>query len=125
MVPAKYQQSNQQSRLALGLTGDVNALIVAIILYMITMPVAEVRARFSEMVDEASSTHQRVEVTKNGRRAAVLLSADDYDGITETLDILADSDLVHQIAEASQQLAHGEWYDESDVCQAMREAGRG
>ena len=92
---------------------------------MITMPVAEARARFSEMVDAAVSTHQRVEVTKNGRRAAVLLAADDFDELAETLDILADADLVRQIAEASRQLADGEWYDEADVRAAMREAGRG
>jgi len=92
---------------------------------MLTVPVAEARARFSEMVDEAVSTHERVEVTRNGRRAAVLLSADDYDELIETLDILADEELVQQIAESQQQMAAGEWYDEADVRAAMREAGRG
>lgn len=32
-------------------------------------------------------THQRIEVTKKGRRAAVILSAEDYDAIMETLEI--------------------------------------
>jgi len=31
---------------------------------------------------------------------------------------------VRQIAEAEQQMARGEWYDEGDVRAAMREAGR-
>ena len=39
-------------------------------------------------------------MTKNGRRAVVLLGADDYDTLLETLDILADVDLVSQIAQA-------------------------
>jgi len=88
------------------------------------MPVAEARARFSEMVDAAVSTHERVEVTRNGRRAAVLISADDFDALSETLDILADADLVRQIREAQQQLADGEWYDEADVRASMELAGR-
>jgi len=91
---------------------------------MMTMPVAEARARFSEMVDAAVSTHERVEVTRNGRRAAVLISADDFDALSETLDILADADLVRQIREAQQQLADGEWYDEADVRASMELAGR-
>ena len=95
------------------------------IMYMITMPVAEARANFSQIVEQSVLTHQRVEVTKNGRRAAVLMSADDFDELTETLDILADAELVRQIAQAQQQFANGAWHDEADVRAAMREAGRG
>ena len=91
---------------------------------MVVMPVAEARARFSEIVETAQSTHERVEVTKNGRRAAVLLSADDYDTLLETLDILSDAELVAQIAQADQELAQGEWFDEADVRRAMRQARR-
>ena len=46
-------------------------------MYMTTLPIADVRANLSKLVEEAERTHQRVEVTKNGRRAAVLMSADD------------------------------------------------
>ena len=88
------------------------------------MPVAEARARFSEIVEEAVTTHERVEVTKNGRRAAVLLGADDYDAMRETLDILSDAALMSQIAQAEQELASGEWHDEADVRDAMRQVGR-
>ncbi|MCL2736270.1 MAG: type II toxin-antitoxin system Phd/YefM family antitoxin [Propionibacteriaceae bacterium] len=89
-----------------------------------TIPVAEARARFSQIIDEAVSTHERVEVTKNGRRAAILMSADDYDELNETMDILADADLVRQMAEANEQLSRGEWYSLDDVRAAMREVGR-
>ena len=51
-------------------------------------PLAEVRANLSKLeLDEAVRTHQRIEVTRKGRRAAVILSADDYDSIMETLAI--------------------------------------
>jgi prevent-host-death family protein len=89
------------------------------------MPIAEARARFSEIVDAAQTTHERIEVTRNGRRAAVLLGADDYDTLLETLDILADADLMTAIAEAEAELACGEWCDEAEVREALRQAGRG
>ena len=96
----------------------------AIIMYMTTVPVAEARAQFSQLVDAASSTHERIEVTKNGRRAVVILGAEDYDALLETLDVLADADLVARLDRAEGEMAAGEWYDEADVREAMRQAGR-
>ena len=68
--------------------------VQARILYMATLPLAEVRANLSKLVDEAVRTHQRIEVTRQGRRAAVILSADDFDSIMETLAILSDQELM-------------------------------
>lgn len=70
------------------------------ILLMETRPLAEVRQDLSKFVEEAVSTHARVDITRNGKRAAVLLSADDFDAIMETLDILSDQELVRQIHES-------------------------
>ncbi|MSZ29808.1 MAG: type II toxin-antitoxin system prevent-host-death family antitoxin, partial [Actinobacteria bacterium] len=38
---------------------------------MTTIPIATARANLSQLVEDASSTHERIEITKNGRRAAV------------------------------------------------------
>jgi mRNA-degrading endonuclease RelE of RelBE toxin-antitoxin system len=35
-------------------------------MYMTTVPVAEARQNFSALVDEAVTTHQRIQVTRNG-----------------------------------------------------------
>lgn len=94
------------------------------ILYMKTIPLAEARAQLSRLIDEAVRTHERVEVTRKGRRAAVLLSVEDYDSIMETLDILADADEVRAIAEAQSQLRAGESYSKAEVEAALRVAGR-
>jgi antitoxin YefM len=91
---------------------------------MTTLPLAEVRAQLSKLVDEAERTHERVEVTKNGRRAAVLLSADDYDSIMETLDILSDSDLVAAIREGMHDLERGEVYSAEEVEADLKARGR-
>lgn len=90
-------------------------------MYMMTLSVAEARATFSKIVDAASTTHERYEVTRNGRRAAVLLGADDFDALLETVAILADSDLVASINDG---LAAGANDSADDVAAAMRAAGR-
>jgi len=90
---------------------------------MTTLPIAEVRANLSKLVDEAERTHQRVEVTKNGRRAAVLLSADDYDSLIETLEILGDAEAIAAIREADS-LPEDQWISGEVVQADMRAAGR-
>lgn len=91
---------------------------------MTTLPLAEVRAQLSRLVEDAERTHMRVEVTKNGRRAAVLLSAADYDSLIETLDILSEADEVGAIKAGEQQLRDGESFSLDEVAEAMRAAGR-
>ena len=92
-------------------------------MYMNTLPLAEVRAQLSKIVDEAMRTHERVEVTKNGRRAAVILSADDYDSLMETLDILGDAEAMADIR-ASESLNDDEWIPGEVVQAELRAAGR-
>lgn len=96
----------------------------AIILYMTTLPLAEVRAQLSKLVDDAERTHQRVEVTKNGRRAAVLMSADDYDSLMETLDILSDAETMAEIRAADADIAAGRIASLEDAEAEMRSLGR-
>lgn len=93
-------------------------------MYMFTLSVAEARARFSQIIESASSTHERFEVTRNGSRAAVLLGADDFDALMETVAILGDSNLVTRISAGLGELARGETESSEDVSEAMRRAGR-
>ncbi|OHV03659.1 type II toxin-antitoxin system Phd/YefM family antitoxin [Mycobacterium talmoniae] len=91
---------------------------------MTTLPLAEVRANLSRLVDDAVRTHQRIEVTRQGRRAAVLLSAEDYDSIMETLDILGDPELMHELRAAEAEAEAGHVYPLDEVTEEMRAAGR-
>jgi prevent-host-death family protein len=89
-----------------------------------TVPLAEARANLSQLVDDAMRTHERVEITRNGRRAGVLLSAEDYDSIMETLDILSDSEAMADLREADAAIARGEVYTLEQVESEMRAMGR-
>jgi prevent-host-death family protein len=60
-------------------------------------PRATIAARTSSADDtspesRAVTTHERFEITRNGARVAVLMSAEDYDALVETVDILSNPD---------------------------------
>jgi len=65
-----------------------------------TLPLAEVKAKFSEMVDRVEHTHDRITVTRNGRRAAVLISAAELESLEDTLELLSDPKAVTQLSES-------------------------
>lgn len=103
----------------------MTAIPSATILYMTTVPLAEARANLSRIVDEAVRTHERVEITRNGVRAAVVMSADDYDSLLETLDILADAELVQELREAMDELSRGDVLSTDEVLTELSPARRG
>lgn len=92
-------------------------------MYMTMVPLAEARAQLSKLVDDAIRTHERVEVTRNGRRAAVIMSADDYDTMMETLDILGDAATMADICEAAT-LTDEQWIPGEVVKAERRAVGR-
>ncbi len=71
------------------------------------MPLAEVKNRLSEVVDEVEREHARVVITKHGRPAAVVVSAADLESLEETLDIVGTKSLLADIREAMAELAAG------------------
>lgn len=96
----------------------------AMILYMETKPLAEVRQDLSRLVEEAVTTHARFDITRNGRRAAVLLSAEDYDSLIETLDVLADDSLVADIREGLRDAEAGRTVTHEELVDELRSAGK-
>lgn len=91
---------------------------------MPTLPVADARAQLSKLIEEAASTHERYEITRNGHRAAVLLSAEDYDTLQETLTVLSDGALLDAHREGRSAIDAGDHLDADQLGHVMREAGR-
>ncbi len=73
-----------------------------------TLPLAEIKARLSEVVDRIEGQHQRIILTRNGRPAAVLLSPDDLEALEDTLEILSNPEAVAEIQHAREEVARGE-----------------
>lgn len=91
---------------------------------MTTLPVAEARAQLSKLIEEAASTHERFDITRNGQRIAVLLGADDYDALQETIAVLADSELLRDHLKGMSALERGESINQDELAATMRAAGR-
>lgn len=80
-----------------------------------TMPLSEVKARLSEVIDDVASNHERVTVTRNGRPVAVLLSPDELEVIDETLDILSDPGAMREIERGRIAIAEGDVATQEDI----------
>ena len=79
------------------------------------LPLAEVKAKFSEMVDRVEREHERITVTRNGRPAAVLMSADELEALEDTLDLLSDPVALAEIDQARREAAEGRTVGASEL----------
>jgi len=61
------------------------------------LPLAEVKAKLSRLVDQVAKTDDQIVITRNGRPAAVLVSPDEYDSWRETQAIRSDRELMAEI----------------------------
>ncbi|KAB7743315.1 type II toxin-antitoxin system prevent-host-death family antitoxin [Nostocoides sp. F2B08] len=74
---------------------------------MQTLPISAAKARLSELVDEVVTTGEHVTITRNGTPAAVLISADEWEALQETLHWLSVPGIRDAIAEADADYAAG------------------
>lgn len=91
---------------------------------MSTISLADARSKFSQIIDSAAKTHERFEITKNGERVALVIGADDFDALIETLEILADRELTQDILEGMRELQEGKSVGSAEMREIMRRAGR-
>jgi prevent-host-death family protein len=99
-----------------GLDVDEKVAILVAMSLAEQLPLADVKNRLSEVVEQVESQHARVTITKHGRPAAVLLSADDLESLEETLALLSDPDVLARIRDARRES------DEGDVDALTKEA---
>lgn len=74
---------------------------------MKSIKASEAKKRLLELIRDADESFERYCITRNGEPKAVLLSADDYEGWLETLEILSDKDAVAEIKQARKELKAG------------------
>ncbi|HEX9236986.1 MAG TPA: type II toxin-antitoxin system Phd/YefM family antitoxin [Actinomycetota bacterium] len=72
-----------------------------------TLPLAEIKAHLSEIVDRVEEQHERVTLTRNGRPAAVLISPEDLEALEDALELLADPVARTEIEQARREIASG------------------
>lgn len=89
--------------------------VTTILVMSDVLPLAEVKAKFSEMVDRVEQQHDRITVTRNGRPAAVLISADDLAALEDTLDLLSDPVAMADIAQARRDVVAGKTFSADEI----------
>jgi antitoxin YefM len=87
---------------------------------MTTEPLRSVRDHLSELVDRVEREHDRVMITRNGRDAAVLISAVDLAELEETLSVLSDPDALADIREADAAYARDDVVRGVDAVRRLR-----
>ena len=65
-----------------------------------------------------------MEITKNGQRAAVLLGANDYDSMMETIVVLSDSDLLAAHLRGLEEIEAGDVLDADALVMLLNETGQ-
>ena len=74
------------------------------------LPLADAKAKLSQLVAEVSSTDEEITITRNGRAAAVLVSHDEFESWKETSEILSDpafrAEIRRGIGELKRRRAH-------------------
>jgi len=86
---------------------------------------SDAKARLSEIADDVDRTHQRVQITKNGRSYVVLISAEDLDSMEATLELLADPAATERVRKAQVDLAAGAGTSGEQMRELMEQRRRG
>ncbi|OHV05753.1 type II toxin-antitoxin system Phd/YefM family antitoxin [Mycobacterium talmoniae] len=71
------------------------------------VPLGEAKDKLSALVDDAELTHDIITITKHGRPAAVLMSADDLESLQETVYWLSRPGILSDIAQGEREYAEG------------------
>jgi prevent-host-death family protein len=82
---------------------------------MVTIPLADAKARLSAVLDEVRDTHERVVITRNGRPEAVLMAVSDLEAMEETLDLLSTPGALEQIRQAEADIDAGKSIDADEL----------
>jgi prevent-host-death family protein len=79
------------------------------------LPVSKVRDKLNDLVDAVAVTHEQITITKNGSPAAVLVGADEWESLQETLFWLSKPGILDDLAEARRDLDEDRTFGEDDL----------
>jgi antitoxin YefM len=74
-----------------------------------TISISEARRRIFEIADEVQKPDNYYTLTEKGIPKAVIMSAQGFDSIMETMDILSDPNVLENIKIAEEELKKGEY----------------
>jgi len=82
---------------------------------MTNLTTTKAKEKLTSLVRKAHICGEKFVITHRGERYGVLMDADEYDGLLETIDILKDSKLVEDIAKSLKEVKEGKVVPFEDV----------
>lgn len=82
---------------------------------MKTIPLSAAKAGFSRLIEEISKTRTSYQITRGGVPEGVLISAEEYESLLETLEILSDTELLRQINRSLGEIEKGRLLTHKEV----------
>ena len=91
------------------------------------LPLSEVKAKLSEIVDDVQARDERVVITRKGKPAAILMSHDDMESWEATVEIMSDPEFMADIRRGVRELEQGRGrvYSDADLEQLLGPAKPG
>ncbi len=86
---------------------------------MRTLPLTEARKDLSKIVDEVSTVHEHITITRQGKPAAVVMSADEFESWQETIEIRDDPDAMAAIRRGLKDIKAGRVRPLEDVLKRL------
>ncbi len=82
---------------------------------MPTVPLSQAKTHLAKLLADVEELGEEVVITRSGRPVGVLLSLSEYEGLLETLEILADQPLARSIQKGLADAAAGDVLSHEDV----------
>ncbi len=79
------------------------------------IPVTKAKSAFLDIIRKIENSDDAIAITKNGVPEAVLLSMKKFQGLLETLEILADEKAMKSIRKSIKEANAGLWLDADEV----------
>jgi antitoxin YefM len=79
------------------------------------LPISKMKDKLNEYVDAVAQTQDQITITKNGAPAAVLVGAEEWESLQETLYWLSQPGITESIVEADDDIAAGRTYGEDEI----------
>ena len=79
-----------------------------------TISLKELRPELPKVIERIDEKFDRYIVTKRGKPVVVMMSIDDYESLTETLDILEDKETMKRVRKGEEEIKQGKtqkWKD--------------
>ncbi len=75
------------------------------------VPITQAKAKLLDLVRKLHDTNDTIAITKNGVPEAVMLSMRKFEGFLETIDILADPEMMRQLKGSAKDIKEGRFID--------------